>query len=175
MSINERSDTSSTYTHTPGEVTEISRDDNKDEKEGPAELSTGLSASRTPAIVAAIVVLVILAVLIVVAILLFNNPPVAAVLRDIFIIFLALQMIIVGLLLVVVIVALIYVALKLYDLVQMLQDGVRPILREADDTARTVRSRVTFISDSAVKPVITVMSYWSATRAIINTFRRRGR
>jgi hypothetical protein len=137
-----------------------------------AEMSAGLGASRMPAIAAAVVALVLLLVLVVLGVLLFNNPPVAAVLRDIFIILLGIQSIFIGLLLIVAVVAIIYVALKMYDLTQFVENELRPILRRADDTIRTVHSRTVFISDTAVKPVIEVMSWGSAMRGIIRAFTR---
>ena len=139
-------------------------------EESPEELSAGLGASRTPAIVAAIVAIALLAVLILVGVLLFRNPPVAAVLRDIFIILLGIQSIFLGLLMIVAVVAIIYVALKMYDLTQFVETELRPILRQVDDTVRTVNSRAAFLSDSAVKPVIDVMSWGSEVKGIIRAF-----
>ncbi|GAB4531498.1 MAG: hypothetical protein Kow0063_10820 [Anaerolineae bacterium] len=134
--------------------------------------AAGLGSSRTPAIIAAIVALVFLLVLVVLGILLFNNPPVAAVLRDIFIILLAIQSVFIGLLLIVAVVAIIYVALKMYDLTRFIENELRPILRRADDAMRTVHSRTVFLSDSAVKPVIEVMSWGAAMKEIIRAFTR---
>jgi hypothetical protein len=153
----------------PGEVTGLPE---PTQDKASAEVSAGLSASRTPAIIAAVVALVILAILIGVGVFLFNNPPVAAVLRDIFIILLGIQSIIIGLLMIVAVVAIIYVALKIYDLAQFVQDELRPILQRADDAVRTVHSRSVFISDTAVKPVIEVMSFTSAVKGIVKAFTR---
>ena len=136
------------------------------------ELSAGLGASRTPAIVAAIVAFVLLLVLVIFGVLLFNHPVAAAKLRDIFIILLGIQSIFLGLLMIVAVVAIIYVALKMYDLTQFIETELRPILRRMDDTVRTVNSRTTFISDAAVKPVIDVMSWGSSVRGIIRAFTR---
>jgi hypothetical protein len=141
-------------------------------KESSAEVSAGLGASRKPAIIAAVVALVILVALIAVGVYLFFNPPVAAVLRDIFIILLGIQTMIIGLLLIVAVVAIIYVALKMYDLTQFVENELRPIIRRADDAIRTVHSRTVFISDTAVKPVIEVMSFTSALKSIIKAFTR---
>jgi len=137
-----------------------------------AEASTELSASRTPAIIAGVVAVVTLVVLILIGVWLFNHPAAAAVLRDIFIILLGIQSIIIGLLLLVLVVATIYVALKMYDLTQFVQDELRPMLQRADDTLRTVQSRTAFVSDAAVKPVIEVMSYAAWMRAILRSFTR---
>jgi hypothetical protein len=141
-------------------------------EQGTSELSAGLGSSRKPAIIAGIVTLVILAVLIGFGVYLGFHPPLAAVLRDIFIIFLGVVMMIIGLLMVIAVVAIIYVALKMYDLTQFVENELRPVLRRADDAVRTVHSRTVFISDTAVKPVIEVMSYASAVKSIIQSFTR---
>jgi hypothetical protein len=136
------------------------------------ELSAGLGASRMPAIVAAIVAFVLLLVLVIFGVWLFTHPVAAARLRDIFIILLGIQSIFLGLLMIVAVVAIIYVALKMYDLTHFIQTELAPMLRRMDDTVRTVNSRTTFISDAAVKPVIDVMSWGSSVRAIIRAFTR---
>ncbi len=156
-------------TSSPGEVSALPEPPQEGNSTG---VSAGLGASRKPAIIAAIVVLVILAAFVVVGVLLFNHPSVAAVLRDIFIILLGIQSMIIGLLMIVAVVALIYVALKLYDLIQFVENELRPMLERADDAVRTVQSRAVFVSDTVVKPVIEVMSYVSAVRSIIRTFTR---
>ena len=139
---------------------------------GSEEISGGLGASRTPAIVAAIVALGFLLVLIIFGVLLFNNPVAAAKLRDIFIILLGIQSIFIGLLMIVAVVAIIYVALKMYDLTQFIQNELRPMLQRADDTIRTVQSRTTFISDAAVKPVVDVMSWGAQIKGMVRAFTR---
>jgi hypothetical protein len=136
------------------------------------EASKELGSSRTPAIIAAVVAIVILAALIVIGVLLFNNPPVAAVLRDIFIILLGIETMIIGLLMIIAVVAMIYVALKVYDLVQFVQNELRPVMHRADDTVRTVQSRVTYISDAAVKPAINLAAGLAAIRQTIKALRR---
>jgi hypothetical protein len=141
-------------------------------EEGSAELSAGLGASRMPAIIAAVAAFVILLVLVIFGILLYNHPVAAARLRDIFIILLGIQSIFIGLLLIVAVVAIIYVALKMYDLTQFIENELRPILHRADDTMRTIHSRTVFLSDSAVKPVIEAMSWGASVRGIIRAFTR---
>jgi len=142
------------------------------DEECAAEMSAGLGASRMPAIIAAVVAFVILLVLVIFGVLLYNHPVAAARLRDIFIILLGIQSILIGLLLIVAVVAIIYVALKMYDLTQFIENELRPILQRADDTMRTVNSRAAFLSDSAVKPVIEVMSWGASVRGILRSFTR---
>jgi hypothetical protein len=140
--------------------------------ESAEELSAGLGASRLPAIIAGVAAFIVLLVLVILGVLLYNHPVAAARLRDIFIILLGIQSIFIGLLLIVAVVAIIYVALKMYDLTQFIQNELGPVLQRADDTMRTINSRTTFLSDSAVKPVIEVMSWASSVRAIIRSFTR---
>jgi hypothetical protein len=109
-------------------------------------------------------------VFVIFGVLLYNHPVAAARLRDIFIILLGIQSIFIGLLLIVAVVAIIYVALKMYDLAEFIQNELGPILQRADDTMRTINSRTVFISDSAVKPVIDVMSWASSVKAILRAF-----
>jgi hypothetical protein len=137
-----------------------------------ADASAGLSSSRKPAVIAAIVAIVILVVFIVVAVFLFNHPSATAVLRDIFIILLGIETMIIGLLAIAAIVAIIYLALKVYDLVQFVQNELGPMLNRADDTMRTVQSRAVFVSDTAVKPVVEIMAQVAAIRQTIKSFVR---
>ncbi len=146
-----------------------------EQEPSPTELSAGLGASRLPAIIAGVAAVVILAALIAVGVLLFNHPQTAAVLRDIFIVLLGVQSMIIGLLVMAMLVILIYMALKIYDLTQFVDNELRPILRRADDMMRTVHSRTVFISDTAVNPVIDVMGYVSAVKSIIRSFNRSSR
>ncbi|HNS52562.1 MAG TPA: hypothetical protein PKO09_15455 [Anaerolineae bacterium] len=89
-----------------------------------------------------------------------TNPPIAATVRDITIIVLALSTILIGLSLVVLI-------LQLQSLIGLLRDEIRPILGSATQTARTVRGTTAFLSDSLVRPVISVASYTSGIRQVL--------
>jgi hypothetical protein len=86
-----------------------------------------------------------------------THPSVTATVRDITIILLALSTSLIGL-------ALIILVLQLQSLIALLRDEVRPILDSANQTARTVRGTTAFLSDSFVKPVISVASYASGVR-----------
>ncbi len=131
---------------------------------------------KTPIIITIIVMVVLLIVFIGVTIFLFTHPDTAAVLRDISVILLALGTLIISLLAMMLVIALVYLALKLNDLVELLQYKLMPLLDKAsetaslaNDTVRTVHSRVTVVSDEAVKPVIGVLSSVAAVKAIGKT------
>jgi len=104
---------------------------------------------------------------------LFLNPPVAAVLRDIFIIFLGLGAFLVILLLIALIVITVYLVLKINDLVQMLNREIKPMLAQVQSTLHTARGTTTFLSEQAVKPVITTASAVAGVRAVFRTLFRR--
>jgi len=133
---------------------------------------SGSTGSRLPALVAVAFAVVLVAGTIVFGIFMFRSPTTAATLRDIFLIVLGVQSMIIGLLLVALLVAIVYLVLKLYELVHFFQSELRPIMQQADDTVRTVRSRAIFISDSAVRPIVEVMACVSAVKSIIRSFTR---
>jgi hypothetical protein len=149
-----------------------SLDESSLQPEQPAKLSAGLGSSRKPAIIGGLVIVVILAAFVALGVLLFNNPDATSRLRDIFIILLGIETMIIAVLILLLLIALVYVALKLYDLTQFVEDEVRPMLNRADDAIRTVHSRTVFIADTAVKPVVDVMSYIAAVKSVIRTFTR---
>jgi len=89
-----------------------------------------------------------------------THPAFTASLRDITIIILALSTSLIGLFLVILI-------LQVQSLIGLLRDEIKPILNSANQTARTVRGTTTFLSDSVMKPVITVAGYASGVREAI--------
>lgn len=134
-------------------------------------------------IIAAIIAMVILLVLFIgVGVYLFLHPDVAAVLRDISLILLALGTLVIALLAMVLIIALVYLALKLNDLVDLLQYKLMPLLDKANETAsianetvRTVHSRVNVVTEEAVKPVVGVVSTVAAAKAVTKSLFARNR
>lgn len=137
---------------------------------------------KRPAVIGGIFALVVLLIFIGAGWWLFVNPAAAAVLRDIFIIFMGLGVFFIILLLIVLIVATFYLVLKVNDLVQLINrevvqvmnQEIRPALNRVQSTLTTVKGTTTFLSDQAVKPVMTTAGYVAATKAIFNSlFRRR--
>ena len=89
-----------------------------------------------------------------------SHPAVTATVRDITIIILALSTTVIGL-------SLIVLILQVQSLIGLLRDEIRPILISANEAARTVRGTTTFLSDSVVRPVISVAGYASGIRQVI--------
>ncbi len=79
---------------------------------------------------------------------------IVATIRDLAIIFLAVETIVVGAILII----LVWEVLRL---VRMLREDIKPIIQSADETARTVRGTTTFVSDNFVTPFVRVSSFTS--------------
>ena len=79
--------------------------------------------------------------------------------RDIFIIVLALESLLVG-------VALIILVIQLAILTNLIQNEVKPIIASTKETVGTLKGTSRFISERAVRPIITVSSFWAGFRRL---------
>ena len=100
-----------------------------------------------------------------------NNPDQTETIRDIVIIFMAVESLLIGLVLIVLII-------QLARLTTMLQNEVRPILDATNETLNTLRGTTNFLSQNLVNPVVKANSSVAAIkRAIellgIGKFRKR--
>jgi hypothetical protein len=80
--------------------------------------------------------------------------------RDIFIIFMALEFLVIGL-------ALVILIIQLASLINLLQNEVKPILESTNETASTLRGTAVFISENLTQPVIQLNSYIAAMRRMV--------
>ncbi len=81
--------------------------------------------------------------------------------RDIFIIFVALESLIVG-------AALIILIIQIASLINLLQNEVRPILSATNETVNTLRGTTEFLSENVVEPVIKLNSYLAGLQKLLN-------
>jgi hypothetical protein len=79
---------------------------------------------------------------------------IVATVRDVAIIFLALESIVIGIILLILV-------WEIRNLAKMLREDIKPILQSADETARTVRGTTTFVSENFVTPLVRVSSFTS--------------
>ncbi len=93
---------------------------------------------------------------------------IVATIRDIAIIFLAVETIVIGAILIVLI-------WEIRNLAKMLQNDIKPILQSADETARTVRGTATFVSDNFVTPLVRVSSFTSGVLEALRIIAGRGK
>jgi hypothetical protein len=134
------------------------------EQPSPEELAAQRARIRKQRwIVAGIVagVVVLVAALVLAVILLSSHPAAAANVRDIFIIFMALESLLVGAALVVLIV-------QLASLINLLQNEVKPILQSTTETVNTLRGTTAFLSENLVEPVIKLNSYLAGLKKIFD-------
>ena len=84
--------------------------------------------------------------------------------RDVFIIFMALEALVIG-------VALVILIVQLATLINLLQNEIKPILNSTNDTVNTLRGTVTFLSDNLAEPVIKLNEYMAVIKKLIDIFR----
>jgi hypothetical protein len=80
--------------------------------------------------------------------------------RDIFIIFMALESLVIGVVLVILIV-------QLAVLINLIQNEIKPILQATNETVNTLKGTTTFISDSLAEPVIKLNEYLAGGRKFL--------
>jgi hypothetical protein len=86
--------------------------------------------------------------------------------RDIAIILLAIESLVIGAILIVLI-------WEVRNLTKMLRTEVKPILRSADETVRTVRGTTTFVSENIVTPTVRVSSFLTGVATMLRILTRR--
>jgi hypothetical protein len=118
--------------------------------------------NRGPIIIGGIVVVLLLAILITGLILLIGaDTNTTGHVRDIFIIFMALEFLIIG-------VALIVLMVQLATLVNLLRNEIRPILDSSSETVNTLRGTAAFMSENLVQPVIKLNEYIAGLKRLLD-------
>jgi uncharacterized protein YoxC len=84
--------------------------------------------------------------------------------RDIFIIFMALESLVIGL-------ALIILVVQLATLINLLQNEIKPILNSTNETVSTLRGTASFMSDNLVEPVMKLNEYLAGFKKLIDLLR----
>ncbi|HZD56154.1 MAG TPA: hypothetical protein VE136_05505 [Anaerolineales bacterium] len=120
------------------------------------------SRNQRLTIIGAVIGVVILLAAIVAFIVYLANPGTPTdKIRDIFIIFMALEFLLLGL-------ALVILIIQLATLINLLQNEVKPILDSTNETANTLRGTAMFLSDNLVDPVIKLNEYLAGLRRMMN-------
>ena len=140
----------------------------KDQPQLPAEsMETAPSPSpeelkerRRLVIIASIAGVIFIALLVLAVIFLLQNGETTTTIRDIFIIFMALEFMVIGW-------ALVILVIQLARLVNLLQNEVKPILDSTNEAANTLRGTAEFISENLAEPVVKLNSYGAALKRLL--------
>lgn len=84
--------------------------------------------------------------------------------RDIFIIFMALESLVIGLTLIILIV-------QIATLINLLQNEIKPILNSTNETVNTLRGTASFMSDHLVEPVMKLNEYLAGLKKLLDLVR----
>lgn len=120
------------------------------------------SSDKRILIISIIVSLVVIALLVLATIFLINpdNEGTTAQIRDIFIIFMALESVIIG-------IALVILIIQLSSLINLLQNEIRPIINSTSETVNTLKGTATFMSNNLSEPVIKVNQFLAMIRTLV--------
>lgn len=88
--------------------------------------------------------------------------------RDVFIIFMALESLVIGL-------ALVILVVQLARLINLLQNEIKPILDSTNETVSTLRGTTQFLSDNLAEPVIKLNEYFAGLQSFIKILRPKSK
>jgi hypothetical protein len=123
----------------------------------------GLARQRWIIAGCVVAAILVLALLVWAVIVLSSHPAAAANVRDIFIIFMALESLLIG-------AALVVLIIQLASLINLLQNEVKPILKSTNETVNTLRGTSEFLSENLVEPVIKLNSYLAGLKRLFDLF-----
>ncbi|MDR3578282.1 MAG: hypothetical protein P4L50_30850 [Anaerolineaceae bacterium] len=124
--------------------------------------SSAAAGSRAKMVMYIVIGVVIAAVIIGAAVLLLNqSAEVTGRIRDVFIIFMALESIVIG-------VALVILITQIAILINLLQNEIKPILQTTNETVNTLRGTTVFLSNNLVEPVIKLNEYLAGLKRLLD-------
>ena len=128
--------------------------------------SDGTEAQKKRSMIGLIVAAVVIVGLIILAavLLIRSSNETTGRIRDVFIIFMALETLVIGAALVVLIV-------QLATLINLLQNELKPIIQSTNETVNTLRGTVTFLSDNLSEPVIRLNAYLAGLKQFLDLMR----
>jgi hypothetical protein len=121
--------------------------------------------SQKNMIIALVVVMVIIILLVAATVwMLTASTETTAKVRDVFIIFMALESLVIG-------VALVVLVVQLATLINLLQNEIKPIINTTNETVNTLRGTVVFLSENLSEPVIKMNSYLAGLKQFFEVIR----
>lgn len=119
---------------------------------------------RTILIVAIVAIVVLIALIVLAVYLLLQPGTPTGKIRDIFLIFMALESLVLG-------AAMIVLIIQLASLINLLQNEVRPILHATNDTVNNLRGTAEFLGENVVEPVIKLNGYLAGFQRVLELMR----
>ncbi len=105
--------------------------------------------------------IVFLALLVTAIVLMANNPTVTEVIRDIAIVFVAVETFLIGM-------AMLVLIVQIQALITVLREEIQPLLKSVNDTASTVRGTTSFVSENLVSPIIRVAGFTAGAQRVLS-------
>lgn len=128
-----------------------------------AAKAESLRKQRQMVVIATIVAVVVLALLVVVVYALMQPTTPTDKIRDIFIIFMALESLIIG-------AALVTLIVQVSILINLLNNEIKPMLEATNETVSTLRGTTQFLSENLVEPVMKLNSYVAGLQKMLDIF-----
>lgn len=125
---------------------------------------TGNKQSKAPIALIIIGVVILILVIVAAVLLIRSDNQTTGRVRDVFIIFMALESLVIG-------AALVILIVQLATLINLLQNEIRPIIKSTNETVNTLRGTVTFIGDNLTDPIIKLNSYLAGMKTFFDLFR----
>ena len=121
---------------------------------------------NTAAIVGGVIGGLVLLALIITAVVLLitGEADTTAKIRDVFIIFMALEWLVIG-------IALIILIIQLARMINLLQNEIKPIMDSTNETVNTLRGTTQFLSDNLAEPVIKLNEYFAGLQSFLKIVR----
>lgn len=129
-----------------------------------ARQSDAARQQRTIVTVAVIAIIALIALIVVAVWFLLQDGTPTDRIRDIFLIFMALESLVIG-------VALIVLIIQMASLINLLQNEVRPILRATSETVNNLRGTAEFLGENVVEPVIKLNGYLAGMQRVLEFMR----
>ena len=131
----------------------------------PAVDNARKSSKSVVGLVIAVVIVLALIIVATVFLLRADNDTTGRI-RDVFIIFMALESLILG-------VAMIILIVQLAILINLLQNDIKPIIQSTNETVNTLRGTATFLSNNLSEPVIRMNSYLAGLKQFMDVLNPR--
>lgn len=122
-----------------------------------------LRQQRKVAIIGSVIAVAILLFIIAAIWYLFQANTPTEKIRDIFIIFMALESLIIG-------AALVVLIIQIASLINLLNNEIKPVLEATNETIATLRGTTQFLSENLVEPVMKLNSYMAGLQKMLEIF-----